>query len=99
MYKAASSPSSPIRNGTSRGGAVDAEALLRETIRCAVKDEVEDDKKVNNQRNQLTKRRIIILSVALAVFGLLCVGAGACIAYLSYWIHFDSGMSKYIQVK
>lgn len=98
MHEAAPSPSTPCRNGT-QNNATDTEALMRETIRVAVKEEVEDDKKVNNQRNKLTKRHIIGLSVALAVFGLLCVGAGAGIAYLSYWIHVDSGMSKYIKSK
>ena len=80
----------------SKTAADDPNALFRETVRSAVKEEVEDDKKVNNQRNKLTKRHIIGLSVALAVFGLLCVGAGA---YLNYWIHVESGMSKYMQVK
>ena len=100
MHEAAPSP--PMANGRNYskiGGAADNEALMRDTIRCAVKEEVEDDKKVNNQRNQLTKRKIIVLSVFLAVFIFLCVGAGAGVAYLSYWINFDSGMSKYIQVK
>lgn len=78
------------RNGTTRGpsDAVD----LRDTIRFEVNTVMKDDKQVNDQRNKLTKRHIVGLSVALTLFG-VAVGGG--IVYLCYWIHFDSGMSKY----
>ena len=57
---------------------------------------MKDDKQVNDQRNKLTKRHIVGLSVALTLFG-VAVGGG--IVYLYHWIHFDSGMSKYCAYK
>ena len=51
--------------------------------------------KVNEQRHSLTNRHIVRLCVGLAFFGLLCVGVGLSIGYLTYWIVNDSGMSEY----
>ena len=51
--------------------------------------------KVNEQRHSLINRHIIRLCVGMVFFGLLCVGVGLSIGYLTYWIVNDSGMSEY----
>ena len=94
--KAAPSPSTSHRDLTFRGPSEGVKAVnISDTIQFEVKCIMEDDKQINNKRNELTKRSIIGLSVAFTLFGLLCVAVGVAIVYLHHWIQFDSGMSKY----
>ena len=99
MFEHKPSPApSPIigrngRDGTKKG--ISSGVNIRDTIRFEVESVMSDDKQVNDKRNRLTKRHIIGLSVALALFGVLCVAVGVAIVYLNHWIQFDSGMSKY----
>ena len=83
----------PVRDGTKKD--FPSGVNLRDTIRFELESVMSDDKQVNDQRNKLTKRHIIGLSVALALFGILCVAVGVAIVYLHHWIQFDSGMSEY----
>ena len=88
----APSPATRARNErdlTQRGNKENVN--IRDTIRFEMKDVMEDDKKLNDQRNRLTNRHIIVLSVFLTLFG-VAVGMGT--LYLCYWINVDSGMSK-----
>ena len=68
--------------------------ISSDQIKFEVNEIIEDDKQVNKERHNWTKRQIIWLSVALTLFGLLCVAVGVAIVLLGYWIQFNSGMSK-----
>ena len=96
-HKRSPAPSPTIvRNGTKKG--FSSGVNIRDTIRFELESVMSDDKQVNDKRNRLTKRHIIRLSVALALFGLLCVAVGVAMVYLNHWIQFDSGMSKYMHI-
>ena len=60
-------------------------------IRDTIRDRVDTVKQINDQRNQLNNRNMIVLGVFLILFG-VAVGMGT--LYLCYWINVDSGMSK-----
>lgn len=94
--KAAPSPATSHRDLTFRGPSEGVKAVsLSDAIQFEVKSIIGDDQQINKQRNKLTNRSIIGLSVAITLFGLLCVAVGVAIVYLHHWIQFDSGMSKY----
>ena len=69
--------------------------ISSEQIKFVVNEIIEDDKQVIIEIHKWTKRQIIGLSVAITLFGLLCVAVGVAIVLLGYWIQFSSGMSKY----